>query len=89
MYADLYVARNAFVHGNPVDFDTLLAKGPKRKVSLPQVAALLYRYALVAFIRRRYPPPIPSVRNMTRFFQDWGDDRAYDEGLLALLGLDH
>jgi hypothetical protein len=53
--AKLYAARNAFLHGNPVDADRLMPWGRKRAgdgATLPNAAGVLYRIALHAHLEQ-------------------------------------
>lgn len=58
----LYVCRNDFLHGNPVDRSTLLLATPQRTIF--EYAAPLYRIALTAFLPLTYDAPIPSRRTL-------------------------
>jgi hypothetical protein len=58
LYGELYQARNAFLHGNPITVKRLALKGSK--VGLFWLAAPLYRLALTGFLQlaftRKNPP---------------------------------
>jgi hypothetical protein len=79
-------ARNDFLHGNPVSFKTLLAKSRGEDFALSRVAAILYRYALVAFLGQRYRRTIASTSDFDRLILEIVDERSYEEALRSLLG---
>lgn len=51
----LYDARNSFLHGNPVSLKSLLGSEEGEPVPLFQIAAVVYRMALVAYLSERHP----------------------------------
>jgi hypothetical protein len=53
-YELMYDARNDFIHGNPVEWGTLLSQTGAGRVNLYQLAPLIYRAALVGYLARRY-----------------------------------
>jgi hypothetical protein len=65
LYGEIYKARNAFLHGNPVTPRLLLARNTKR--SLFQYAAPLYRMALTGFLPLVRSGPIPSSDDAEAF----------------------
>ncbi len=54
-YALLYHARNCFLHGEPVTASVLTPVVGSRKIDLPALAPVIYRSALVAYLRQRFP----------------------------------
>lgn len=101
LYWHIYRARNDFMHGNPVSAETFFthrAEGshddsasdpdsePPR--SLLNLAAVVYRTALVAFLNRRYPRPKDDdetgYASLSRtVFDDWDYSRAVEAGIGA------
>ena len=84
----LYVCRNDFLHGNPVDRSTLLLATPQRTIF--EYAAPLYRIALTAFLPLTYDAPIPSKENPEALGEYIADrmtfmdpQKAAEEGLLT------
>jgi hypothetical protein len=55
-YAYMYKARNRFLHGEVVTPQTLVPGRRGRTFPLPQVAAVVYRTALAAFLLARVKP---------------------------------
>lgn len=53
LYAELYRARNDFLHGNPVNISKLFRRGATGGPSLLQCGPLIYRAALIAFLQLR------------------------------------
>lgn len=80
LYMSLYNARSKFVHGDDVGFATLAPRIGKVRPSLLLAAALVYRTALVAYLRRKHAPDRDDdwVREMF-------DNSAYDRALESLL----
>ena len=66
IYDDLHDARNAFLHGNPVSEDTLRFDRNPNKVSLVELAPILYHGALLAFLVGKVSggPEDPQPDNM-------------------------
>ncbi|MCA3350880.1 MAG: hypothetical protein INF97_09825 [Roseomonas sp.] len=64
LYARLYFARNAFLHGNPVSRKTLKIQTGGQ--TLFHIAAPLYRLALTSFLDLR-PPPIEGTLDPKAF----------------------
>jgi hypothetical protein len=88
LYGELYIARNDFVHGNPVSRRTLVLKGSKR--NLFDYAGPLYRLALTAFLRLSFTKPGPPKQNAAEFGEYMADlinflryQRTIEEGLLT------
>lgn len=69
VYALLYKARNAFLHGDPVSPATLSPPELRDEVGLPQLASLVFRTALVAFLQPRWPRIAPDEFNI-EFFEE-------------------
>jgi hypothetical protein len=67
IYGEIHKARNAFLHGNPVNRKSLMVKRSKRNLFL--YAAPLYRMSLTGFL------PIPDVKSIPG--TDWLRER-YD-----------
>jgi hypothetical protein len=55
IYDDLYNARNAFLHGNPVSARTLRFDRRGDRPSLVTLAPALYHGALLAFLQNKVP----------------------------------
>ncbi len=82
----LYHARNKFAHGNPVDRDSLFLKD----VSLPKLASLVYRAALVAYLSQKHPADGPSSREVAQLAEmaEVFGVSTYDEALARAVGVD-
>lgn len=85
-YLLLYGARNHFLHGNPVSFTTLLARRPGKRLSLPQIAPLVYRYALKGYLSQRYALT-DTFKHMARDILELVDESSYEEAVAQLMGL--
>jgi hypothetical protein len=87
-YTYLYSARNSFLHGNPVSEATLVKKARRQSIGLPRLAALVYRAALVAYLSRRYPREITTLRHIPERAGEMMEDLSYDEALAGVLGIE-
>jgi hypothetical protein len=54
-YTYLYLARNRFLHGNPVSPSLLFTRSRTAPAAIPRIAAVVYRSALAAYLNQRYP----------------------------------
>ena len=86
-YAELYKARNRFLHGEPVDFGTLLMRKQNKRVGLPQLAAIVYRAALVAFLRQRYSRSWRTQAQLQQHIFEVFDQHSYDEAMAELFSV--
>ena len=86
-YRLMYSARNHFLHGDPVSFRTLMGKSGATDFALPRVASLVFRYALVAYLRDRHlrAEDNPSFEDSDLF--EMIEDQNYDEALAEVLDL--
>jgi len=64
IYGELYLARNDFLHGNPVPRDRLIIV--KSKQPLYNYAAPLYRLALTAFLDLSWKQPSPGMSDLQK-----------------------
>jgi hypothetical protein len=87
-YTYMYRARNRFLHGNPVSTSDLLTLTRGHRVGLPQLAALVYRAALVAYLDQRYPKTITNFAQARTRADELFDDHSYEQGLARLFGLE-
>jgi hypothetical protein len=83
IYGEIYRVRNDFLHGNPVDANSLLVKRSRR--NLFSYASILYRMALTGFLDLK--PPVPAnpaewSRARFDFHSNQGD---IEEALLSVL----
>ena len=85
-YVQLNRARNAFLHGNPVGYGDMIVGRGEERMGLPRVAALVYRAALVAYLDRRYPKEICTMRELGERSDELFGDSAYEEALARLYG---
>jgi hypothetical protein len=85
-YTYLYRARNRFLHGNPIGPTSLLTLSRTRRVGLPRLAAIIYRAALVAYLSRRYPYKITTLRELARRPNEMFDNDGYERALAELFG---
>ncbi|HEX9130571.1 MAG TPA: hypothetical protein VF850_15505 [Gemmatimonadaceae bacterium] len=85
-YGLLYDARNHFLHGDPVSFTTLLPRRKTKTLSLPRIAALIYRYALVGYLSERYKRT-ETMKNIGRDILEMVDESSYEQAVAHLLGL--
>lgn len=85
-YIYLYRARNKFLHGNPVNANSLLTLGRRVRIGLPQLAAIVYRAALVAYLDHRYPKRINSLDELRDRAGEMFEDHAYEMALGELFG---
>jgi hypothetical protein len=68
LYGEIYHARNAFLHGEPVARRDLVVKPANR--SLLEYAAPLYRMALTGFLQLSSPTAPPSLQDAQRFGEE-------------------
>jgi len=61
LYKDIYDARNTFLHGNPVTDRVIYPFGKKSLPSLWQLAPVIYRVALMAFLERHVKRKRPGL----------------------------
>ena len=67
LYAELYRARNDFLHGNPVTAGNLFPAKDRSQPVLLHCAPLIYRAALAAFFRIRQPKILSGRRLQNSF----------------------
>ncbi|WP_417746708.1 hypothetical protein [Rosistilla oblonga] len=85
LYAELYQARNDFLHGNEVAHKTLFPFNDDRLFSLPAIAILIYRAALAAYLQN-----LPGSTSFDRAsgLEAWGERlfelRPYEDALEEL-----
>jgi len=79
LYKSLYVARNDFMHGNPVQVRNLFVNRSQRYQPLTVAAPLLYRQALQAFLR---VPRLPEVSDYA--ISDFMNIRNFEDAFGAL-----
>lgn len=84
-YAYLYRARNDFLHGNPVDINTMLTRHAKAPIGLPRIAAVVYRTALVAYLSKRYPTTL-SMKQLAADALELFDHYVYDDAFAEAFG---
>ena len=91
LYLRLHSVRNGYLHGNPVDSQTLQI--PSLRRTLADFAAPLYRMALTAFLglRPRDPASAATPHKLREAFVDgcaWGDHSDdFEESIAQLRGL--
>jgi hypothetical protein len=68
IYEDLYAARNAFMHGNPVRSRELRFRQSPNRPSLLLLAPLLYNLVLRAALERVLPAPVKLIDVDEQFF---------------------
>jgi hypothetical protein len=83
-YTLLYDARNRTLHGDPVAIGTLVRVAAGKRVALPQVAALVYRAALTAYLRPRHPRQLNSLHAVLEITEEDG----YQKALANLFKMD-
>ena len=67
LYWDLYRARNDFLHGNPVSFDSLFPFNDVSRPPLPGFAPLIYKAALMGYLQQlgfQLEEPEPDMLTM-------------------------
>lgn len=67
LYKNLYDARNAFFHGNPIHSKHWRFKGRVVSTSLGNVAPILYRTAVMSFLG--WTPPLGPSRSTERLLE--------------------
>lgn len=60
LYKNLYEARNAFLHGNPIHIKHVRATRRDPKFFLGNVPPVLYRTALMSYLGRKVPTDVPT-----------------------------
>jgi hypothetical protein len=86
LYRNLYDARNAFMHGNPVALSRLFAFRNNRRPLLAQIAPLIYKVALGCFLKES----LGGTRGQGRgTFSGrpsvWGTPQGLEKALLSTL----
>lgn len=71
VYDQMFSARNAFIHGNPIRKSALYLRGTR--MPLWYCAALLYRLGLTAFLNLSWKKRQPSANQTKRFVQAMSD----------------
>jgi hypothetical protein len=79
VYDELYRARNAFMHGNPVTARDLLFRQSRRYPPLLVLAPMIYNVALRAYIGATYPP-----LDDERLDEHWFGLGTIEEALIAV-----
>jgi hypothetical protein len=86
-YTRLYSARNDFLHGNPVSVNTMMTQNRRANVSLPRIAAIVYRTALASYLNKRYPIEVP-LQNLKERSMEMFDHYQYEQALAESFGYD-
>jgi hypothetical protein len=86
-YTHLYAARNDFLHGNPVGMNTMMRLTRRRDVSLPRIAAIVYRTALASYLNTRYPIDV-SLRDLKDRSIEMFDHHHFEEAFAEAFGYD-
>jgi hypothetical protein len=83
-YGYMYRARNRFLHGETVTAQTLVPRRLRRAIPLPQLAAIVYRTALAAFLEKRIEPERPDAGS---FGKEFVDEMMYSQAIKRGFGL--
>lgn len=81
LYKELYDTRNDFLHGNPVRDNRLFPFKNRKAPPLLTLAPLLYKVALLSFLRKFRGRP-PGTDSLTREFKALIYERNLSKGLL-------
>jgi hypothetical protein len=86
IFGELYKARNDFLHGNPIDGESLTVKPSQRSLFL--YTGILYRLALTGFLDLTFKLPMPPQSDAEAFgayISDSMDFRSYQGNVEAAL----
>ena len=86
LYAELYRARNEFLHGNPVTAGNLFPAKEQSQPLLLHCAPLIYRAAITSFLAIRQPEILPghqSRRTIDASFDYRAEQGVYEDAVRA------
>jgi hypothetical protein len=81
LYHMLYLARNDFLHGNPVNVHNCFIKGSDKYYQLTVAAPLIYKVALQSFLNI---PKLKSIADINSF-GEYANARNFEEAISALI----
>ena len=86
IYLRIYLARNDYLHGNPVSPGKLRPHLGSTRVNLPRAASIVYRIALAAHLGKRYP----RLRSEEALFwhPEFMDSFSFEEAMERLISAD-